>query len=150
MKKKVLTTCLVLIFISCNISFVYALSQINLSYDANGNLIQTDNYYYEYNNFNQLERVRESNSEGRVISEYFYDGEGQRVMKITYDEDGESEETHYISDNIVQIINSSGVYNEIYYYQFYFPASGEYTVCHGIRRYGQGVDRSGIHICPAV
>ena len=43
------------------ISFASAAYEYNLSYDSNGNLIQNDEYYFEYNSFNELKRVRNTN-----------------------------------------------------------------------------------------
>jgi len=56
-------------------------SMIN-QYDPNGNLVSGDGKYYEYNDANQLARVREKDSAGKVIAEYFYDFNGQRVKKV--------------------------------------------------------------------
>jgi len=51
-------------------------------YDANGNLVSGDGKFYEYNDANQLMRVREKDVNGAVVGEYFYDHTGQRVKKI--------------------------------------------------------------------
>lgn len=56
----------------------------NYIYDANGNLIQDDQYYYEYNGFDQLVRVREETAVGNILEEYIYDGEGIRVQTIEH------------------------------------------------------------------
>ncbi|MCF7862022.1 hypothetical protein K9M79_07320, partial [Candidatus Woesearchaeota archaeon] len=80
-----------------------------------GNLIQDNTQYYEYNAFNQLERVREQSSTGNVIEEYEYDQDGQRVMKIVVGTSGN--QTHYYVDkDFVRITNSSGNYDTVYYY----------------------------------
>lgn len=50
-------------------------------YDPNGNLVSGDGKYYEYNDANQLAKVRENDQNGKVIAEYFYDFAGQRVKK---------------------------------------------------------------------
>ncbi len=92
--------------------FVPDLNMTNsLVYDANGNLIQDSRFYYEYNNFNQLKRVREGNATSPIIEEYMYDHEGQRILKQTG-----SETTFYISENFVRVSNSSGVFDTVYYY----------------------------------
>lgn len=85
----------------------------NFTYDANGNLIQDNEFYYEYNNFNQLARVRENNSIGTVIEEYLYDHEGNRIMKKNL---LANETTFYISENFIRVSNSSGVFDTVYYY----------------------------------
>ncbi len=68
-------------------------------------------YYYEYNNFNQLAKVRQGNSTGSIIEEYMYDHEGQRILKQSG-----SETTFYISENFIRISNSSGIFDTVYYY----------------------------------
>lgn len=88
----------------------------DLDYDENGNLLQGLNSYYEYNSLNQLIRVREDDSNGRVIEEYFYDETGQRIKKITYDSDGNSKTTYYPDSNFVREVDDSGIKDIIYYY----------------------------------
>jgi RHS repeat-associated protein len=57
-------------------------SLINI-YDQNGNLVTGDGRYYEYNDANQLVKVRQGeDATGPVVAEYFYDSAGQRVKKI--------------------------------------------------------------------
>jgi RHS repeat-associated protein len=60
----------------------YAETSIINIYDANGNLVTGDGRYYEYNDANQLTKVRQGDQAGPVIAEYFYDAAGQRVKKI--------------------------------------------------------------------
>jgi len=90
-------------------------AEYNFTYDANGNLLQGINKYHEYNNFNQLVRVRDGNSSGRILEEYTYDYDRTRIKKIAYFEGNTNETTYYIGD-FVQIINISGTYNFTYYY----------------------------------
>jgi len=90
--------------------------EYDLEYDANGNLIQGKDKYFEYNNFNQLFRVREDNQNGNILEEYFYDHEGNRVLKKVYESGQVTQEIYYIDRNFVQIINSTGTFNEVYYY----------------------------------
>jgi len=80
----------------------------SLIYDLNGNLISDDNYDYFYNEFNQLEKVISS---GNIIAEYYYDAEGNRIKKVE-----NNETTYYIGDNFVRVVNNSGSFEEIYYY----------------------------------
>lgn len=91
--------------------------EYNLEYDENGNLIKGINHYYEYNDFNQLERVKENNATGRIIAEYFYDHKGGRIKKIEYAEDGSNTTTYYIDKNFVRVVNSSGSYDTVFYYE---------------------------------
>lgn len=51
-------------------------------YDTNGSLVSGDGKFYEYNDANQLVRVREKDAIGAVVAEYFYDHTGQRVKKV--------------------------------------------------------------------
>ena len=52
------------------------------NYDSNGNMISGEGKYFEYNDANQLVRVRQNNVIGLVVAEYFYDYNGQRVKKV--------------------------------------------------------------------
>ena len=61
---------------------VLATTQLSYQYDANGNLIQGDGKFYEYNEANQLVKVRQGDQSGPVIAQYFYDYAGQRVKKV--------------------------------------------------------------------
>ena len=99
-----------------SVAFSVSAAEYNLTYDGNGNLIQGVDQYYEYNDFNELERVREDNSTGRIVVEYLYDQDGERLKKKEFFSDGTNQTTYYISENFVQIRNESGVYNYTYYY----------------------------------
>jgi RHS repeat-associated protein len=57
---------------------------VTLVYDRNGNLIQDNQFYYEYNNANNLFIVRQSGAAGAILEEYLYDSNGQRAVKRTY------------------------------------------------------------------
>lgn len=81
--------------------------------DANGNRIRGFNFYFEYNNFNQLLRVRNGTASGTIIEEYTYDHTGNRVMKY---EPQRNQTTYYVNKYFIRIINSSGTFDTIYYY----------------------------------
>ncbi|MBI2175774.1 hypothetical protein HYU40_00275 [Candidatus Woesearchaeota archaeon] len=87
----------------------------NLSYDKNGNLVSGLGLEYVYDSFNQLTAVKDS-STGIVKEEYSYDHSGNRKKKVTHNGDGSSTAVYYVSNNFIQIVNSSGTYNETYYY----------------------------------
>lgn len=107
-----LSLCLLYLVLSLPLSFAV---QISYSYDANGNLIQDESSYYEYNGFDQLTRVRLGNSSGTILSEYFYDHNGNRILTIDYNGSANTS-TYYPSDSFVQVVNHSGSYNTTYYY----------------------------------
>ncbi len=107
---------LISLIILSQTSLSFSLAEYNLTYDGNGNLIQGFNKYYEYNGFNQLKYVRENNVSGRIISQYFYDADGNRIEKIDFKSDGGNETVYYIGKDFIQIVNNSGVFNETYYY----------------------------------
>lgn len=81
-------------------------------YDANGNLVTGDGRYYEYNDANQLVRVRQGGDQtGPVIAEYFYDSSGQRVKKI---ENGVV--TYYVGKHFEKQVGGSNAGNTSYYF----------------------------------
>ncbi|WPD21070.1 MAG: RHS repeat-associated core domain-containing protein [Candidatus Electrothrix scaldis] len=56
-------------------------SLVKFEYDPAGNMISEQDKYYEYNDANQLVRVRKDAPDGEIIAEYVYDYQGQRVKK---------------------------------------------------------------------
>jgi RHS repeat-associated protein len=80
-------------------------------YDGNGNILLDENYFYEYDGFNRLRRVRENNSEGPLLVEYWYASGGQRFKKKIYGVDDENTTTIYIGKDFVRVINSSGTFD---------------------------------------
>ncbi|WP_136525968.1 RHS repeat domain-containing protein [Geomonas ferrireducens] len=59
-----------------------AATTLPYDYDANGNMIRGEGKYYEYNDVNQLVKIRQGDANGPVMAEYFYDYNGQRVKKV--------------------------------------------------------------------
>lgn len=52
-------------------------------FDKNGNLITDgENRHFAFNADNKQREVRDANN--NLVGEYFYDGEGKRVKKVTY------------------------------------------------------------------
>ncbi len=92
-------------------STVNSETSIAYVYDANGNLVQGDGKYYEYNDANKLVKVRFGDQNGQAIAEYFYDYTGQRIKKI---ENGVT--TYYIGKHYVQEIPYSGQLKPTKYY----------------------------------
>lgn len=80
-------------------------------YDANGNLIGGTGQYYEYNDANQLVKVRQGGKSGPVIGQYFYDYSGQRIKKI---ENGIM--TYYIGKHYEQRVSNAGPMKTKFYY----------------------------------
>ncbi len=85
----------------------------NITYDANGNRISGFGYYFEYNNFNQLTRVRQNNATGTIIEEYTYDHSGDRIQKY---EPQKNQTTYYFDKSFIRVVNSSGTFDSVYYY----------------------------------
>lgn len=108
-------------FISCITTLVglfvmvgtgLAETEIINTYDLNGNLVKGDGRYYEYNDANQLARVRQGNDQtGPVIAEYFYDSGGQRVKKI---ENGVT--TYYVGKHFEKQVGGANAGNTSYYF----------------------------------
>ncbi len=98
------------VFLIISISFVFA-KEYSLSYDSRGNLQQGIDEYYEYDSYNKLSKIREDDQEGRILAEYFYDVNGDRIKKIEYDHKDNPTITYYPSKNSIRIVNSSGTYN---------------------------------------
>jgi RHS repeat-associated protein len=92
---------------SSNVSYSYGPSDNRLSgysHDANGNVLEDDNFTYEYDSENRLTRVLSGAS---VIAEYKYDGDGRRISKTV-----EGVTTYYAYGpglNVLTEFNSQGV-----------------------------------------
>jgi RHS repeat-associated protein len=99
--------CLLLIFVPA----VLADTSIINDYDANGNLISGDGKYYEYNDANQLVKVRQGDQSRAVIAEYFYDAAGQRIKKI---ESGVV--TYYVGKHFETQVGGANEGNSSYYF----------------------------------
>lgn len=91
-------------------------TSFNLSYDPNGNLIQDTDKSYEYNGLNQLIKLRENNQNGRILEEYSYDYNGDRIEKVSYGENNAATITYYVDENFIRVVNSSGTFDTKFYY----------------------------------
>ena len=93
--------------------------ELNLQYDANGNLITGDSFYREYNEFNQLSRIREGNiSNGPILEEFAWHPTQERILiKDVFYSGIKNYSVYYVSDDFIRIENSSGNYTEKYIYQ---------------------------------
>ncbi len=103
------------VYIASNRTFTVrtATAVYNITYDANGNRISGFGFYFEYNNFNQLLRVRNSSASGPIIEEYTYDHEGNRIQKY---EPQKNQTTYYFDESFIRVVNSSGTSDTVYYY----------------------------------
>ena len=118
MRKKIflIAVFMVLLIISLPICFS---AELNLIYDANGNLVTGDGKFREYNSLNQLWRVRNgSTSSGKVVEDYMYHPVEERIlMKRTFNSAGNViERVYYLDENFVRVANSSGTFNFTYVY----------------------------------
>jgi len=93
--------------------------EFNLIYDANGNLVTGDSFYREYNELNQLVRVREGNlSTDDILQEFIWHPIEEKILKkIGFESGTINQQIYYINENYIVIKNSSGTYNETYVYQ---------------------------------
>ncbi|WP_169729095.1 toxin TcdB middle/N-terminal domain-containing protein [Methanolobus tindarius] len=64
----------------------------DLVYDANGNLVEDEDFTYVYNDANQLSEVRYSGNNS-LVEKYWYDANGQRVKK----QNSAGELTYYVN-----------------------------------------------------
>ena len=87
--------------------------RLNLSYDANGNLISGDGFRRTYNSLNQLSEIR--NSSGGLLESFTYHPTEERVLvKKVYSGGALSETVYYFDENFVRVVNSSGSYDFTY------------------------------------
>jgi len=92
-------------------------SELNLVYDANGNLVTGDGKYREYNSLNQLVRLRNgSTSTDPISEEYVHDPVAERILlKQVYNSSGQvSERVYYVDENFVRVVNATGSYDFTY------------------------------------
>ena len=107
------TIVIFIIILLISTPFVLA-DTFSLSYDNNGNLIDGQYFTYEYNEFNQLAKIYDT--EGNLIEEYGYDHEGIRIKKIEYYSDSSNVTTYYPFPELVSKVNSSTTENTYYYF----------------------------------
>jgi|GEM_PF-4878416 len=86
-------------------SFAY-----ELEYDANGNLIEDDQYKYTYNEANQLFEVRTLIDD--IVARYWYDVTGRRIKKELYD----GTITYYPFNNYEEVHYPNGTIEKTVYY----------------------------------
>ena len=91
----------------------------NLPYDLNGNLVSGDGYFREYNELNQLIRIRNGNlSTSPTLEEFTWAPVEERILIKDVFYNGQKNYTiYYVNENYIQIVNSSGTFTEKYVYQ---------------------------------
>lgn len=83
-----------------------ALAAMSYLYDANGNMTSDGTKCYEYNDANQLKKVKKC-SDSKTIAEYIYDHTGKRIIKKEY-KNGVLERTVYsIGDEYETVVLAS-------------------------------------------
>ena len=121
MVKRGISILLIAILTLSTISFASAVSEFNLTYDGNGNLVTGDGKYREYNEFNQLIRVYEGNdTNGDILETYVYHPTEDRILIKFNEYEGTSSPDGavvYINDNFDRKYDISGVptSNDTYY-----------------------------------
>lgn len=114
---KVIVSLLVYLVVSLPVIFA---QELNLQYDAIGNLVTGDGLYREYDGFNHLIRIRQGNtSSGNITEEFIWHPTEERVFikKVYYNNGTLKDKIKYLNKNTVKIVNSSGTFYENYIYQ---------------------------------
>src|SRR3989338_8695539 len=114
-QKIIVGSCMLLLVVLMPVALA-SQTNVALTYDANGNLLTNGDKRYVYDGFNRLAEVFINNS---IKEKYWYDPDGQRLKKVEFHGDGSNTTIYYISKSFVRIINSSGTYDEVYYYDEY-------------------------------
>jgi len=126
-------------------------AEINLQYDANGNLVSGDGRYRVYNGLNQLWKVYNGSSESDpILEEYVYHPVEERVLmkKVYNTSDGSVLETvYYFSEENVRVVNSSGTYDYRYVYHAGQLVAQEVN---GVRNYISGNHEGSSSVVTAV
>jgi len=121
MVKKGVSILLIVILTFSTISFASAVSEFNLTYDGDGNLVTGDGKYREYNEFNQLIRIYDGNdTNGDILETYIYHPTEDRILIKLNEYDGTSTPDGavvYVNDNFDRKYDISGVptSNDTYY-----------------------------------
>ena len=114
-KKAMLGLCIIFLLVLATIAFA-SQTQVALTYDPNGNLLTNGDKRYVYDGFNRLAEVFINET---IKEKYWYDPDGNRLLKVEFHSDGSNTTTFYIDNSFVRIMNASGTYDEVYYYDEY-------------------------------
>lgn len=89
--------------------------QLNIVHDSNGNTISGDGFYREYNEFNQLVKIRNGTASSPILEEYIYHPTEERVLiKDVFRNGAVFETVYYINDEFVRVVNLTGTYDTVY------------------------------------
>ncbi len=105
-----ITLLVILLFLLTPISFA---ANFNFQYDNNGNILKDMYNLYKYDSFNHLIKVYDLNK--KLIEEYVYDHEGNRIKKIEYLNSGKKI-TYYPDKSLVREVVGSNKKDTVYYY----------------------------------
>ena len=118
MKPQIYFRFLAIFMIALVISLPVILAEeLNLIYDANGNLVSGDGFVREYNGLNQLVRVK--NDSGATLETFVWHPIEEKILiKKIHNSSGDvNQRIVYVNENTVKIKNSSGTFYEHYIYQ---------------------------------
>lgn len=96
-------------------SVVPVLAAITYLYDANGNMTSDGSKCYEYNQENQLVKVKTC-SNSQTIAEYVYDYQGQRLVKKEYSNGTLQKKTYAPNDSYETVKLPNGTIQNTSYY----------------------------------
>ena len=115
-----LTLQLISVFTLISFFFTFTLSPVLAAvtylYDANGNMTSDGTKCFEYNEANQLKKVKKC-SDSQTIAEYVYDHMGKRVVKKEY-ENGSLKRTIFSPSDeyeTVKLASNGATQNTVYY-----------------------------------
>jgi len=114
-QKRIIGLCMLLLVVLMPLALA-SQTNVALTYDANGNLLTNGDKRYVYDGFNRLAEVFINET---IKEKYWYDPDGNRLLKVEFHTDGSNTTTFYIDESFIRIINSSGTYDEVYYYDEY-------------------------------
>ena len=109
----------ILVYLIVSLPIVFA-EELNLQYDAVGNLVTGDSFYREYDGFNHLIRIKQENlSSGNISEEFIWHPTEERVLikKIYWNNQSLRTTIKYLNKNTIKIRNESGIFYENYIYQ---------------------------------
>ena len=109
----------ILVYLIISLPIIFA-QELNLQYDAVGNLVTGDNFYREYDGFNHLIRIRQANtSSGNITEELIWHPIEERVFikKVYWNNQSLRSTIKYLNKNSIKVRNESGTFYENYIYQ---------------------------------